>query len=253
MLPSDFKKQHNPKNLNVAKISNSLIESFVKKNNLGALKLLFYISKSGLDYDKSKELQTFSINTKALLDYCNMDIKTLKRNIIQMQETVITFIDYDNEGVARFEENINVIPYSKIDYKGFINIKMFTKILNLIADVKNKFTIVDIENLMRLKSKHSVKMIQLLEMIEGFSKDIAKRKKYTLFECNNLFGTNYKRFKDFERKILIPVKQELDDLSSLSFIYTLNYSKTNKTAGRPFIDSVTIDLISNRVRQLKLF
>lgn len=253
MLPSDFlKHQEQEKINNIAKISNSVIEAFVKKNNIGALKLLFYISKSNLDYDNKKELQTFKINTKKLIDYCNMDIKTLRRNIIQMQETVLTFID-DSEGSARYEENITVIPYSKIIYGGYIEIKIFTKIHALISDVKNKFTVIDLENLMKLKSKHSIRMIQLLEMIEGFSPNVAKRKTYSLKELNLMFGTNYKNMYEFDRKILVPVKNELDENSSLTFIYNFTFDKDDITApGRPKAVSVTIDLLSNRTRQLKL-
>lgn len=252
MLPSEFLKEQEKVN-NIAKISNSLIEAFVKKNNIGALKLLFYISKSNLNYDYEKELQTFKIDTKKLIEFCNMDIKTLRRNIIQMQETVLTFISYNSEGSARYEENITVIPYSKILYGGYIEIKIFTKILSLIADVKNKFTFIDIENLMKLKSKHSIRMIQLLEMIEGFSPNVAKRKTYSLKELNLMFGTNYKNMYEFDRKILVPVKNELDENSSLTFIYNFTFDKDDITApGRPKAVSVTIDLLSNRTRQLKL-
>ena len=66
---------------------------------------------------------------------------------------------------------------------------MFKKIIMLIAELKNKFTIIDLDNLMQLESKHSVRMVQLLEYIRGFSSSdtvaetdkkvsIPKRKRY---------------------------------------------------------------------------
>lgn len=240
MTPGQWiKEKKQVKKNNLAKISNSLIESFVKKNNLGALKILFYISKNDVVYG-SDELVTLRFNVKELSSYCNINSRTLYRNIKQMQETSVSFVIDDN-----YEENITVIPYSKIEYNGFIELKLFKKILTLVSQVKNKFTIIDLENLMKLKSKHSVRMIQLLEMIDSFSENIAKRKTYDLDDLNGMFGTNYKRIKEFERKILVPVKSELDEISYLTFLYQINYDNPLHTRGRPRAISVTIDLVSN--------
>jgi hypothetical protein len=69
-----------------------------------------------------------------------------------------------------------------------------------------------------------------------------------------MFDTNYKNFYEFERKILVPVKAELDEFSSLTFLYSFNYDKAVKSsAGRPRAVSAVLDLKSNRTRQLKLF
>lgn len=254
MLPSCYENEKYSKNSKTVKISNSLIEAFVKKNNLGALKILFYIASADIKL-KKEELRTIKINVSDLVNYCNIDIKTLRRNIQQMQETTLTFVSFSDgvgEGASSpsarpqisIEENITVIPYSKYIYGGEIELKIFEKVLALVSEVKNRFTIIDLENLMKLKSKHSVRMIQLLEMIDGFSTNVAKRKTYTLFELNSMFGTNYSRLKEFERKIVIPVKDELDQMSCLSFVYQLKYEKSDKKAGRPTAVSLTVDLIS---------
>ena len=255
LLPSSFNKNtksSSPNNL--AKISNSLVECFVRKNNLTALKILFYISSISLQTPIKTELVSLRFKIKDILDYTNMDSKTFKRNLISMQETVLTFVTNDREGFARYEENICIIPYSKIDYNGYIDLKIFSKIHDLIYDVKSKFTVIDLDNLMKLTSKHSVRMIQLLEYIEGFSSSVAKRKTYSLSDFNLMFGTNYKNFYELERKILLPVQTELNEFSSLTFLFSFNYDKENKaSSGRPKAVSITIDLKTNRQRQLKLF
>lgn len=253
MLPSDFYKNEKKNNSkNVAKISNSLVNSFVKKNNLITLKILFYISSLKLERISDSEIQRFQFSVKDILAFCNIDLRTLRTNLKIMQETCITFIDFSIEGFARCGENITVIPYSKYDYKGLFEVKIFKKVLDLIVDVKTQFTIIDLNNLMNLKSKHSVRMIQVLEYINSFDSHIAKRKTYSLEELNQMFGTNYQRFKDFERKVLIPVQDELNEFSSLTYLYQLNFDKL-EGSGRPKIVSVTLDLKSNKTRQLKLF
>jgi len=90
-------------------------------------------------------------------------------------------------------------------------------------------------------------------MIEGFNEHIAKRKTYYLSDLNAMFGTKYKTMYEFDRQILKPVKKELDDVSTLTFLYEIIFDKLTVAQGRPKAVGVTIDLISNKQRQLKLF
>ena len=86
LLPSSFNKNtksSSPNNL--AKISNSLVEGFVRKNNLTALKILFYISSISLQTPIKTELVSLRFKIKDILDYTNMDSKTFKRNLISIK------------------------------------------------------------------------------------------------------------------------------------------------------------------------
>ena len=86
--------------------------------------------------------------------------------------------------------------------------------------------------------------------VKGVNKKVSipKRKRYLLEDLNGMFGVDYKRFADFERKILKPVKEELDDKSDLSFLYQLEEDKT-VSQGRKKHIAVTIDLVDNIKRQ----
>ncbi len=244
MTPLQYKKQQLAKeNKNNTSVSNALVESFVNKNNVVALKILFYISKGKLDPQET-ELVKFKIDCKNLCSYCNIDMQTLRRNLKQMTETSLTFVE---EG--KYEEYISVIPKVKNVYGGHIEFSMFNKVLKLIQEVENKFTVIDLTNLMKLKSKHSIKMIQLLEMIQGFSKNVAKRKYYSLEELNGLFGTKYKTLYEFERRILKNTKAELDEVSNLTFTYSKKMDKEDiGTAGRPKAIGLYIELLDNKKR-----
>lgn len=234
---STRKEAQVPKIRDIAKISNTLIEAFVKQNNLVALKTLFYIARADIKVPNA-ELATIDIDTDSLCNYCHIDLKALKRNIKQMTETSISIVD------EKSESYITVIPKAKfITGTNKLEIKIFKEILELVWQVEKRFTVIDVKSLMNLNSKHSVRMIQLLEMIQGFSG--AKRKHYTLEELNLMFGTNYSKFAEFERKILILVKAELDSNSKLSFLYQTVFKENPKGKGRPIADSVTIDVIQN--------
>ena len=223
----------------VAKISNSLIESFVKQNNIVALKTLFYISRSNVAVPSAK-MATLSLDTSHLCDYCGIDIKTLKRNIKQMTETSINIVDDVSESY------VTVIPKARfIKGTNKLEVDIYKEVLDLVWQVERRFTVIDVKSLMNLSSKHSVRMIQLLEMINGFSDTVAKRKIYSLSDLNLMFGTSYVKFSEFERKILSPIKSELDINSKLSFVYKIVFIDNPKGRGRPVADKVQIDLIRN--------
>jgi plasmid replication initiation protein len=224
---------------NIVKIKNDLVESFVKQNNLTALKILFYIA-----YDCEKvpagDIIKIKMNTKDICEYCKVDIKTITRNLEQMQKTSISWTDEKSKSF------VSVLPKCYIEFGGNIEITMFKEVIQMIVDVKSKYTSINAEQLMLLKSKHSARMILLLEMMNGFDEHIPKLKKYDLAELNLLFGTNYKRLGQFEQEVLKKAKKDLDDNSKLSFVYDINYDKEAHTVGRAKAVGVTIHLIDNQ-------
>jgi plasmid replication initiation protein len=253
MLPSEFKKLKKEK-LTAQKtkvhqkISNTFIESAIQKNNASAIKTIYYLASAIetiedlTDLDPVK-LITIKFDTREMLKYTDMKLPEVKRNLKAMQQTSITFID-EKENM---EEGINLLPYYKFIYgKHTVEVKLFVKIAKLIIDVKRNYSMIDTKSLMKVKSKHTLRMLPLLSRILNFSEDVAKRKTYDLDALNELFGTSYKTFNDIERFILRPVKEELDAHSKISFIHETNYDYFD--AGRPKSTSITIDVIENAPR-----
>jgi plasmid replication initiation protein len=155
-----------------------------------------------------------------------------------MTETSISITD------DKSESYISIIPQATFQAGTTeLEIDIYKRVLDLIWQVEKRFTVIDVKALMNLNSKHSVRMIQLLEMIQGF--DGAKRKHYTLEELNLMFDTKYKTLKQFEVEILIKVKAELDSNSKLSFLYQTVFKENPKGKGRPIADKITIDLVQN--------
>jgi len=226
-------------------ISNELIEAFVKKNNLTALKILFYLARADGEIPDA-ELITIRLKKEDICEYCNIKPKTLINNLKKMQEISLSITDDDAESF------ISVLPKVTIPYgSNIIEIKIFKEILTLIWNTKNKWTSINTKRLMSLSSKHSIRMILLLEMIDNFHKNIndptyidddkelkkirlelPKVKEYSIEELNALFGTEYKRFGHFEQSILIPVKEELDKNSKLSLEWDVLYDKKRTDKGR---------------------
>jgi plasmid replication initiation protein len=183
-----------------------------------------------------------------MLKYTDMALPDIRRNLKAMQETSISFINEEEE----IEEGINLLPLYKFIYgKHQVKISLFVQIAKMIVDVKKNYTFINTKELMSLKNKHSLRLLPLLNTIANYDIDVGKRKRITLEELNEFFGTKYKRFIEIEKKILIPVKEELDNNSKLSFVYDINFESLGK--GRPRAKDVTIDVVENKKTHPKLF
>ena len=253
-----LKREQQAEVKDLVQVSNSLVESFVSKSNAVALKMLFYIAKQ--QQKESGEITKFTLSADDFANYCNLDHKTIRRNITAIRSTSITFVERDDKGRITVEEGIVLVPRSKYDYTAkTIEITMFKKILDLIVEVEERFTTIDVKNVMEMESKYSIRMTMILEQIFGFEGnpehwDVKQQKTFTLDDLNDMFDTKYKRFADFERNILKPTKAEMDDKSEISFSYVINKDYPSRIKrGRPKAVSCTIKLKQNKLRQRRLF
>lgn len=226
------------------KISNTFIENVISKNNASAIKTVYYLASILEDMDlqniQDDKIVGITINTKEMLKYTEMTMPEIKRNIKAMQETSITFVDE----VQDIIEGMSLLPrYKIIAGKHRIEIDIYSRIGKMIIDVKKNYTFINTKTLMSLKSKHSLRLLPVLNKIAQYSDNIGKRKKYELEDLNDLFGTAYKRLQDIERFILVPVKEELDMNSKLTFLHEINFD--NFDVGRPKATTITIDVVDN--------
>ena len=232
----------------IQKVSNSFIDSTLHKSNLPALKTIYYLSTILDKFDHNQELDTLTIDLREMLKYTELTAKDIRNNLRSMQETSISFIDEKN----KIETFITLIPYIEFQWgKNKIIVKLFSKIAKLIIDAVGQYSFIDTKQLMRLQNKHSLKLLPILFKLSQYSPNVAKRASYDLETLNDLFGTKYKRLVEIERKILAPVKDELDAESKLSFVYEIDY--INLGQGRPKANKITIDLVQQKNPQGKLF
>jgi len=246
MLPSEYKTKKRVQNKKPKvhqKIANTFIENAITKSNISALKTLYYLStilsKVDMENMKDSKIVGIKIDKREMLKFTELSIQTLVKTTKQMQQTSITFVDDD--GII---EGMSLLPrYRFVPNKNIIELDLYVRIARMIIDVKNKYTPMNIKDLMYVKSKHSLRLLALLARIKNYDDDMPKRKKMTLDNLNEFFGTNYKTWSKIEEKIIIPVKKELDLTTKITFIYEANYENLGR--GRPSFRDVIIDLVDN--------
>jgi plasmid replication initiation protein len=254
MLPSEYKKKKreaNKKPVVHRKIANTFIENAIANNNMATLKTLYYLSTVLEEIDMSKvqddKIIGIRIDKRKMLQYTEMTAPTILKAVKKMQETSITFVD-EQEGII---EGMSLLPrYKFVPNKNIVELDLYVRVAKMIIEVKKNYTMMNIKELMKLRKAHSVRMLALLNKIAGYrdknNNPLPKRKRMTLESLNEFFGTKYRNWNEIERKVLKPVKEELDAHSSKSFVYEANYEVLGR--GRPSFKDVTIDVVNNQPR-----
>jgi len=231
-------------------ISNDFIYGLIQKNNKNTLKLLFHTLKNGETLNSSEKNVYLSLPLKDLYTTYNNSLANLRQDYKKIQRTLITLTNTnknikDTQLIKEIEYDLHnqriILEISKVIYQEF-------KFLE-----EGRFSTININNLILLNNKHSIRFIPILEHLNGYSKDIAKIKVFTLRDLNNLFGTEYTTYKSFINGILKPIQKELSLYSNLTFIYNLNYDILKATKGRKPITSIKIILQENNQYQPTLF
>jgi len=221
----------------IQKINNSFIENVIHDSNVTALKTVWYLSSILEEVDITKDMVTVTIDLRKMLNYTNLNAQDIRQNFKNMQKTSITFINEEEE----WEEYITLIPRVEFEWgKNIIHIDIYSKIVTLIIDVRKRYTILNTSELMKLKKKHSLRLLPILNMLKNNDEETKGKKLYRLDELNELFGTNYKNLTDIERNILLPAKEELESHKLQSFKHEINFDNLGK--GRPKAMSITLEL-----------
>ena len=248
MTISEYRKlqkaeEENKKLLPMQKISNNFLDNTIFKNNTGALKTIFYLStilKNMNLKDKDDEsLIDLEIDLKEFISYSMLDERIVKRSVKAMQETSISFItteEFKGKKTIKEELHINLLPMYKILYgKSKIQLKLFVKIAKLFVDVESNWTYLNTKQFMKLDSKHSIRMLGLLNKIDDYDCKIKKENIEAQIQKNldpiqsglitdeNQKQAIYKKNRELKTKNLPKVKEM--DLQDLNEFFGTSYKR----------------------------
>lgn len=243
IIKKEKKELYLPKTLELA---NNLFQAFIKNNNTIGLKIAIVLSgaKSQITYNADNQVK---LDVDKLCKAINCTRKELSSNLKKTTDIFFKYVSSD--GGVGGTHPIHSYQYTSNNKALILEISSKAKsIFTELGKGQYAFSKANANNLMSLKHKHSLRMQMLLELINNF--DTAKRKHLTLEELNGYFGVNYTNYYEFERKILKPVKEQIDSNSTLTFTYQFNDEVFG--TGRPKIKEVVIDLIEKNTVQGKL-
>lgn len=105
--------------------------------------------------------------------------------------------------------------FSSIEYirnKAIIEVEFSSKLIPYLLHIKDMYTKYDIQNIIHMKCKYSIRMYELLKQYEKIGKrELSLNDLKRILGCSNKFN----RFSDFNKRVLEPAIEEINDLTDI--------------------------------------
>lgn len=173
---------------------------------------------------EDEELKTYRLGVREFQELVGIEggnqygqmIETIKR----LMSRVVQVNDFD-EKVLRHRPLL-----SEADYRygeGYVELKLHPYLKPYVLKLSGRFTQIELDIALRLKSAYSMRLYELLKA-EEFKGGTAP---FVLEELRKLLGVEvdqYDRFDNFKARVLEPAKKELTDRTDLVVDYTVERS-----------------------------
>lgn len=109
-----------------------------------------------------------------------------------------------------------LVSIEYIKNKGVIELEFSKKLIPYLLQLKKNFTRYQIENILYLSNKHSIRIYELLKQYETIGK-----RTFTVDELKSILmlENQYNRFYDFERYVLKPTMEEINEYTDIHIEY----------------------------------
>lgn len=191
--------------------ANKLIEARYDLS-LNEQKIILY-AVSKLDREK----EDFNILSLDIRDFFKL-LGTTKERYSEIRETVrelrkkeVIINTDDGEIITGW---LSSIYYKK--NKGIIELEFSKNLVPYLLQLREKFTRYQIKNILYLSNKHSIRIYELLKQYERIGK-----RTFTVDELKKvlMLEGQYKRFDNFELRVLKPTMEEINDYTDIKISY----------------------------------
>ena len=198
---------------------NKLIE-FKGKLTTNEIKLLSLIISDVRTYKQHEQFKAYDIDISMLRDLSNhKGFYGYMKDLALRLENKRIIVEKINENNVRETSLLRLINKPKITEDTYnLEVYIDKDLIPYIMDLKKNLTSYQIENILKLKSGHSVRIYELLKQYETIKK--REIQVTTLKEYLGIGEGEYKRFTDFERWVLKVAEKEINKHTDLNVSYT---------------------------------
>lgn len=188
--------------------------------------LLCLISKIEIGDD---EFKNYRIMYDEYASFMGQDIEYIRILLPKVTKGImaqILEIEDENEVLRQRSIIRKATHYKKF---GFVDVRIDDELKEVLLDLKERFTQFKLENVLRMRSKHAIRLYEIIKANEFKSQkkfrltwdDVPKELKheYPKEHIQKLLDTSYKKFYDFEKYVLKPAQEEMKKHTDLCFEY----------------------------------
>ena len=225
---------------NIVEVHNNLIEAQYKFTREQQL-ILLQVAKTLQSRDiYSKEMQDVTVNYSAreLADNIGIvDLRHLRGVVRSLQRCIMSFKNLEEN----WEMDVNIFSRGQYFAGGEIEIRLDEYMIQFFKQLSDNFTKLNIKELVRLKSKYSIRIYEISRKLQFIKPPYKKEKIYSIDEFQKIVGSNYKTWQHIEEKVLIPAKKEINSNTHIYFDYEgIKSYKQGQTKGRKGVNEIKI-------------
>jgi plasmid replication initiation protein len=192
------------------------------------------------------------LSIRKLIEICQLsgessykEIRNITFSLIEKGIRIIDITDSDNK------REIQVSWLSSADYyQGQVKLSFSPKLKPYLLQLKEKFTSINVIDLMQFKSVHAIRIYELLKQYQ----DIGERV-LSLEEIKDCCGVRdkLKQYIHFEKKLLLTAQREINEKSDIHFEFE-RIKPSRKIVGIKFIISKNkaYELRNNPVKEIQV-
>lgn len=205
--------------------SNKLVLAQFKMTPYEQKIILLCISKIKADLKKTGDVPntclTFKLTSKEIINFLHIETKSIYSELSKIADRL------ENHKINIFGkdefEKIRPFPYCK--YKsGIFTIRFDQSMEEHLLELKDKFTMYDINNIIDLKSTYSIRIYEILKSYEWLNEaafDLDELKKIigvkSFDEENQSWIDLYPRYPNFKQRVLLVAQKELEEKTDIRF------------------------------------
>lgn len=218
IINKEHENEGSPENINIkdwVTKSNELIESTYKLT-LQEQRILLVLASKVQPSDET--LKPYKFRVRDFIDIIGGKQGTgfysyMKEVVTGLQQKTLTLKKGSKSIVANW-----LITSIYEENEGYIILKFNPDLKHLLLELKEKFTMYQLENVVRLNSVYSIRIYELLKQYEKI-----RKREFTLEALRTLLGiepNKYKQYGHFKSKVLLVSQQELREKTDIEFDFT---------------------------------
>lgn len=191
--------------------ANDLVQARYELSLLEQKIILYAVSKLDRETSKFNIISLSVAEFTDCLDGSLIRYKEIKEVVMKLMDKKLYINTDKDELVAHW---VSAIRYTH--GTGIVELEFSEMLIPYLLQLKNRFTKYYLKNIIHLKNKYSIRVYELLKEFQGLEKrnfDLEEFKRILMIE------DKYSEFKDFNKWILKPTMQEINQHTDLEISY----------------------------------
>ena len=247
-IKQNKKTKHSYKNAMIAMQHNNLVEAKYSMTLQQKRIMIWLISQIKPDDIDFKE---HVLSIRELINICQLsgessfkEIRDITFSLIEKGIRIIDITDPENK------REIQVSWLSSADYyQGQVKLSFSPKLKPYLLQLKEKFTAINVIDLMQFKSVHAIRIYELLKQYQDIGERVLSLEE--IKECCGVKG-KHKQYVDFEKYLLLIAQREINEKSDIHIEFE-RIKPSRKIVGIKFIISKNkaYELRNNPVKEIQ--